>query len=140
MRLPAKRFHVFVYGTLRPGGFYFKRLVEGLGVLSTPAWVSGELYKLDPGYPGLRPGERRVEGDVLSFDEPSLLDQLDELEGYDPQNPEAGEYKRGQIEAFAMSGAALGEVAVYWILPERLKELNGTPIDKWTVGEFGNDE
>lgn len=136
MSLPDAQFHVFVYGTLRPGGYFYRKLVAGRAVTETRAWVKGALYSLDPGYPGLRPGEARVEGDVLSFDDAELMDQLDELEGYDAEDPEDGEYLRGTVEACDADGRGLGEVSVYWILPQKLDELNGEPIEDWSTDGY----
>jgi gamma-glutamylcyclotransferase (GGCT)/AIG2-like uncharacterized protein YtfP len=140
MALPEARYHVFVYGTLRPGGYFYRKLVAGRSVEATSAWVQGTLYALDPGYPGLLPGENRVEGSILSFNDPDLLDQLDDLEGYDAEAPEEGEYERGEIDAFTPDGTALGRVFVYWILPQRLEEYQGREVEKWSVDDFGKSE
>lgn len=133
MTLPKARHHVFVYGTLRPGGYYHRRLVDGEAVIATPAWVRGTLYVLDPGYPGLRPGNARVEGDVLSFEDDALLARLDKLEGFDPRDPASpdSEYTRERCEAFSLEGQPRGEVWAYWILPSRLSQYNGHVVEHW---------
>lgn len=133
MSLPSARFHLFVYGTLRPGGYYHRRLVAGHEVKETAAWVRGQLYALAPGYPGMTAGDRRVEGDILSFDDEGLLQTLDQLEGFDPLNPSslAGEYTRELCPAFAPDGASLGQVWAYWMLPSRLREYEGRPVERW---------
>lgn len=136
MCLPDARFHVFVYGTLRPGGYFYKKVVAGRAVEATPAVVEGALYALEPGYPGLRPGERPVEGTVLSFSDASLMAQLDELEGYDPECPLDGEYVRGMITARRLDGGLLGDVSVYWIRPEKLIEYRGQRIDNWSIDSY----
>lgn len=133
MPLPPARHHVFVYGTLRPGGFYHRRLVAGHPVIATPAWTRGQLYALSPGYPGLRPGENRVAGDVLSFDDDGLLRALDELEGFDPAHPDApdGEYTRERCPVAAADGSPLGEAWAYWIRPERLEAYAARAVTAW---------
>ncbi|MFP4281656.1 MAG: gamma-glutamylcyclotransferase [Opitutales bacterium] len=131
MSLPDARHHVFVYGTLRPGGYYHRRLVEGRPVEATPARVRGALYALAPGYPGMRPGDRWVAGEVLSFDADELLGALDELEGYASADPAGGEYERASCEAWTPDGTLLGTVWAYWILPAKLIEYEGRPVERW---------
>ena len=142
MSLPSARHHVFVYGTLRPGGYYHRRLVEGHPVVTTSAWVRGQLYALSPGYPGMTPGERRVEGEVLSFDDDGLLAALDRLEGYDPNRPVSAdfEYTRESCEVFSADGVSLGRVEAYWILPSRLSEYSAGPrgsLEPFFCGDDG---
>jgi gamma-glutamylcyclotransferase (GGCT)/AIG2-like uncharacterized protein YtfP len=142
MALPDLSHHVFVYGTLRPGGYYHRRLLAGKPVTATPAWVRGRLYALSPGYPGLRPGENRVEGEVLSFACDGILAALDALEGFDPADPLSlkGEYTRGLCEAFAPEGPLLGKVWVYWILPSRLSEYAARAVERWDHRALEVDE
>jgi gamma-glutamylcyclotransferase (GGCT)/AIG2-like uncharacterized protein YtfP len=95
--------------------------------------VRGRLYALSPGYPGLRPGLQKVEGDVLSFDDDALFAQLDHLEGFDPSRPvsEDFEYTREPCEAFSPEGTSLGTVWAYWILPSRLSHYEAIAVERW---------
>jgi gamma-glutamylcyclotransferase (GGCT)/AIG2-like uncharacterized protein YtfP len=70
-----------VYGTLRPGGrayaaFGLAQRTRHLG----PCRIAGRIVDLG-GYPGLLPGDEAVAGDLLGFDDPALLDELDAYEG-----------------------------------------------------------
>ena len=60
-------------------------------------FVYGELYDLD-GYPGAVPdsnSKNRIAGMVLELpSDESILRQLDEYEGYDPEAPETSEFVR----------------------------------------------
>lgn len=76
----------FVYGTLRPGGRYW-RAVRRFVVDYEPAWIEGfALYDLPEGYPAIEPGEGRVFGDILYIrqgDEDAAQKVLDDIEGVD---------------------------------------------------------
>lgn len=97
---------VFVYGTLKPGGRYWRRFCRGRVKSCFPAWVSGKLYELEAGYPALLERERGEEsngeqafGFVLTFasgDAEAVLHELDELEGYaaDFHDSPDNEYRR----------------------------------------------
>ncbi len=80
---------LFVYGTLKPGGSnYF--LAKGV-IHSESAQLDGyNLLHFDPeGYPAIVPGEGRVYGVVLTFeDNEAALPALDALEGLDSNPPE----------------------------------------------------
>ncbi len=70
-----------VYGTLRPDGrayaaFGLAQRTRHLG----PCQIAGRIVDLG-GYPGLLPGDEAVAGDLLAFDDPALLDELDAYEG-----------------------------------------------------------
>jgi gamma-glutamylcyclotransferase (GGCT)/AIG2-like uncharacterized protein YtfP len=70
-----------VYGTLRPGGrahaaFGLAERTRHLG----PCRIAGRIVDLG-GYPGLLAGNEAVAGDLLGFDDPALLDELDAYEG-----------------------------------------------------------
>ncbi len=90
--------YLFAYGSLQPG--FAPDEVAGAAAKLRPVsrgFVYGELYELD-GYPGVVPNpqsKNRISGTVLELPEdPALLSQLDEYEGYDPQEPAASEFVR----------------------------------------------
>jgi gamma-glutamylcyclotransferase (GGCT)/AIG2-like uncharacterized protein YtfP len=130
-------FQVFVYGTLKPGGFYWPHFCEGKVSSATPAKIYGELYDLHVGYPGVfMRGTSWVHGYILSFRELKDFKQLDVLEGYEPNRPlEANEYVRLQVECFNTEGKALGKVWAYQMTEATYKEFSGTRIDAgvWPV-------
>jgi gamma-glutamylcyclotransferase (GGCT)/AIG2-like uncharacterized protein YtfP len=95
--------HLFVYGTLMIGvesrmAGLLQRNSEWLGAASIP----GVLYDLGkyPGAQWIPEHTERIYGQVFRLDEPLfLLQHLDEYEGIDPQNPDAGEYIRKFVPA-----------------------------------------
>ncbi len=81
--------HIFVYGTLKPGGSNYA-LARGV-THTAPAYLEGyELLHFDPeGYPAMVPGVGRVYGVVLTFEAiEAALPALDALEGTDLSPPE----------------------------------------------------
>lgn len=127
---------VFVYGTLKPGGHYWPRYAEGKVAAHQPARVRGLLYHLRPGYPGLVEGKGWAQGILLTLKDEAALHGMDELEGYAPGRPEAeNDYQRRRVECWDEAGRSLGEVWVYLMLPDKIHELGGVPVE----GETWND-
>jgi gamma-glutamylcyclotransferase (GGCT)/AIG2-like uncharacterized protein YtfP len=127
---------VFVYGTLKPGGYYWPRYAEGKVAAHQPARVRGLLYHLHPGYPGLAEGEGWARGVLLTLKDESALRGMDELEGYAPDRPAPeNDYQRHRVECWDEAGRSLGEVWVYLMLPDKIRELGGVPVE----GETWND-
>lgn len=125
---------VFVYGTLKPGGYYYRQYCQGKTITETPAWVYGQLYDLPLGYPGMTLGRDRVYGYWLTFTDEQLLTALDALEDYDPVGkPEENFYTRQWLEGFTEQGQSLGYAWVYVMEPERVTSLKGTylPTGIW---------
>ena len=117
---------VFVYGTLKPGEGNYQRLCVGKVVEEKEAYTFGELYDLNPGYPGLTPGRNKVRGFILTFPEPEILRDLDYLEDYNPQAPlEENEYYRQEIETYDLSGESLGAAWVYLMTWAKVKQYQG---------------
>ncbi len=90
--------YLFAYGTLQPGSApgEIAEAAAKLRVIGR-GFVYGELYDLD-GYPGAVPdsnSKNRIAGMVLELpSDESILRQLDEYEGYDPEAPETSEFVR----------------------------------------------
>ncbi|MBT2185574.1 gamma-glutamylcyclotransferase [Sphingobium sp. H33] len=65
--------------------------------------VTGRLYHLGD-YPGLVTGPHGlVHGELVSFEDPGLIEELDAYELYDPENPTGSEYRRIEVDLL-MSG------------------------------------
>ncbi|MFI6942867.1 gamma-glutamylcyclotransferase family protein [Streptomyces sp. NPDC050418] len=91
MRLPF-----FVYGTLRPGEYNYRRCLEGHTAATEPAHWQGALLYDGPGYPYAIEGEGTVHGDLITptpSSYPQLLALLDRLEDYVPGDPH-NDYER----------------------------------------------
>lgn len=125
---------VFVYGTLKPGEANHHYCKDHL-LKAEAAFVYGQLYDLPLGYPAMTAGQEPVYGFLLAFAEPSILNQLDELEDYDPRRPaEQNEYMRVQTTAFDLQKTDLGLVWVYQMRLELVQKARGVPLPhgRWT--------
>lgn len=122
---------VFVYGTLKPGGHYWPQFCEGKVSVVEPAKIRGELYDLHVGYPGvfLR-GSSWVQGYVLTFPKRADFEQLDVLEGYEPdRSAELNEYVRCRVECFSHEGKPLCEAWGYEMTEATFRQFSGTRIE-----------
>ncbi|MEU3555758.1 gamma-glutamylcyclotransferase family protein [Streptomyces fragilis] len=106
----TERLPVFVYGTLRPGGFYHPSYLLGRTTAEEPATLRGAVLHEGPGYPyaleqdgaeigagtdagagtdvDVEPGV--VHGELMTLVEDGyerVLDALDQLEEYRPGDP-----------------------------------------------------
>jgi len=97
---------VFIYGTLKLGAANFDRYCGNKVVNSHRADIYGELYDLPrSGYPGAIHGIRKVYGFVLSFNDITILQELDELEDYDPRRqPVENDYTRELVTTYPLIG------------------------------------
>ena len=107
---------VFVYGTLRRGGRNDIYRYQPLPRFVTNARIRGRLYHLGR-YPGLALGQGDwVQGEVYEV-APSVLVQLDHLEGLLPQP--TGEYHRRSVRVDTPSGTL--QCLLYEIDPSRIQ-------------------
>ncbi|MGR3764609.1 gamma-glutamylcyclotransferase [Rossellomorea sp. NS-SX7] len=126
--------NVFVYGTLRRHEENHS-LLKDTQLRVEQAWVDGELYDTDRGYPALKEGDGTVYGEVYKIDD-ELLAKLDEIEDYiegreeNLYNRQLRQVKtdRGTIEAF-----------VYYGLEEKLFQTK-IPSGDWKVHQFINEK
>lgn len=117
---------VFTYGTLKPGNVYFQQYCVGRVAEIAPAIALGNLFSLPLGYPAMTEGKSYVHGFVLSFSDTAILQELDELEGYQVgRSPELNEYDRQLIEVFSPNLTSIGYVWTYVMTSERAKSLGG---------------
>lgn len=140
---------VFVYGTLKPGEQYYDRYCAGKVIQQQQAMAYGELFDFPQlGYPAMTTGSSRVYGVVLTFADASSLEQLDELEDYQPNRPpEQNEYIRVPIETFSpdisdhsnsldhpSDDQSLGWAWVYLMERRQAEQLGGVrvPQGNWT--------
>jgi gamma-glutamylcyclotransferase (GGCT)/AIG2-like uncharacterized protein YtfP len=83
---------VFVYGTLMRGLSRHHYMSDGR--FEGEASAKGRLISLGE-YPALLDGAGTVRGELYSFDDLAVaLDVLDDVENFDPANPEGSEYVR----------------------------------------------
>ena len=126
---------VFVYGTLQPGEKYHQPYCGGWVIAAEPAEVQGQLYHLPLGYPGLTAGEDRVYGSLLSFDNPDILQRLDELEDYSSQRKSSENlYQRERTKVLSPNSTELGEAWIYRMALSRIQAIGGIylPEGRWS--------
>ncbi|MEO0532973.1 MAG: gamma-glutamylcyclotransferase family protein [Cyanobacteria bacterium P01_A01_bin.123] len=117
---------VFVYGTLKPGEAYYDQFCGGYQISCIPALTRGKLYSLPVGYPAMADGEDWVQGVLLSFDAPSLLEALDELEDYQRDRaPENNEYQREKRPVCTMNHQPLAQAWMYLMTSVRVQQMGG---------------
>jgi gamma-glutamylcyclotransferase (GGCT)/AIG2-like uncharacterized protein YtfP len=120
---------VFVYGTLKPGGYYYGQYCDGRVIESFAAIAYGTLFDLPMGYPAVAPGNHPVHGVVLCFADTALLDMLDDLEDYVPgRSPDENEYNRHLIDVFAPEGDPLGTAWIYMMDTDKALAFGGTVV------------
>lgn len=119
-------FKVFVYGTLKPGGKYYKIFCEGKTIEERKCWTKGCLFALTFGYPAMIKGDNQVFGYLLSFTSFKDLENLDKLEGYSgiPNSP-LNEYEREKIMVYDESNAPLEEAWTYFMTQEKVDSFQG---------------
>lgn len=132
---PLAPLKIFVYGTLKPGEVNYRLYCEGKVADAQEAIAFGQLFSLPAGYPAMTDGEDLVYGTLLSFSEESILQDLDQLEGFDPQRPELeNEYQRKVTEVYDLNHQLLGTCWTYVMTTSQTRALNGIRITegKWT--------
>jgi gamma-glutamylcyclotransferase (GGCT)/AIG2-like uncharacterized protein YtfP len=135
---------VFVYGTLKPGEENYLSYCAGKVVETLPAFAIGKLFGLPQAYPAMTLGDSAVYGYLLSFADCEVLNDLDELEDYQPSRQKSKNlYNRQQIEIFDLKGdvttlpqyRSLGLGWVYLMEASLVFQLGGTPQDDgWWSG------
>lgn len=110
--------HVFVYGSLRPGGWN-QRVLEPFVAQMEPGWLDGMvLYQVDERYPGIVHGAGVVRGELVRVRPEraeAALAALDRLEEYfgpgDPRN----EYERELVAVRTESGERVSAWVYRWL-------------------------
>jgi gamma-glutamylcyclotransferase (GGCT)/AIG2-like uncharacterized protein YtfP len=127
---------VFVYGTLKPGEANYQKYCAGKVKAAQRAFVFGQLFALPMGYPGMTLGEGQVQGYLLSLKNSRILEELDDLEGYQASRQIAENlYNRQYIEIFDLQGLCLSWAWAYFMTPDKVLQLGGFPqADGWWSG------
>lgn len=134
MKLPSTT-DIFVYGTLKPAEANYKFYCQGKTLSEISAYTLGDLYALPIGYPAMTLGNNKVSGFVLSFDDSSILDALDLLEGYQPQQALAfNEYYRLRVPVYCLEENAIAQAWAYFMTPKKVMQYQGikVPSGYWT--------
>ena len=126
---------MFVYGTLKPGEANFSAYCAGKIRFQTPAYTWGELYALSPGYPTMTEGKSKVQGFLLSFNDPNILKSLDYLEGYQALRANhLNEYYRASVPVYSLSDRLLGQAWAYYMTLAKVRKYQGIKLARgiWT--------
>ncbi|PSN17164.1 hypothetical protein C7271_19195 [filamentous cyanobacterium CCP5] len=128
-------FHVFVYGTLKPGERAYPIFCQPYVLKAQPALVQGRLYALPEGYPAMTQEPGWVQGYRLGFGDRAVLNALDEFEDYFPNHPEASLYQRLTIPTFSLDQTPLGPAWGYVMPLPKVRDLGGRPLTRgiWTA-------
>ncbi|MGG6264706.1 gamma-glutamylcyclotransferase family protein [Leptolyngbya sp. AN03gr2] len=122
---------VFVYGTLKPDESNYFLCVDRV-TSSKPAIVHAALYDLPFGYPAIVPGDGITHGYLLTFDDPKILEILDEYEQHEPEAiapyGSDNDYERRELEVFDFNGTRIGMAWAYVMKLEQVDRLGGIRI------------
>lgn len=128
---------IFVYGTLKPGERNYQHYCDR-AILVQEAIAYGKLYHLPMGYPAaIFPACYLVRGYLLTFDDLTVLQALDELEDYDPRQPISQNlYQRSQIEVYNLKFESLGKAWTYAMSQQNIDAYGGVLIGNgWWTGK-----
>lgn len=131
--------HVFVYGTLKKGGYYSHGFNKERVSVTPAKMVGGTMYNLG-GFPGLvLGGNDIVNGELHLYKEFSkVVRRLDRIEGFRKQNYECNLYNKHVVEVETQDGRTV-KAMVYTINTHRInlkgceKVENGT----WLIEKKG---
>jgi gamma-glutamylcyclotransferase (GGCT)/AIG2-like uncharacterized protein YtfP len=135
MKSESSTLDVFVYGTLKPGEANFSAYCGGKVITQTPAYTWGELYALSVGYPAMTEGKNKVQGMLLSFCDRQILQNLDQLEGYQAhREKDLNEYYRASVEVYSLGDCLVRHAWAYFMTLAKVKRYQGIklPSGIWT--------
>ena len=95
---------IFVYGGLMRG-FDLHHYLAGATFVGE-GWVAGRLVSVGR-YPGLLDGDGQVSGEIYRLEDAASLEALDDLEEFDPADPERSEYLRIVRDVHGENGATV---------------------------------
>lgn len=131
---------VFVYGTLKPGGFYWPEFCEGKVLRYWRARARGRVFHLPIGYPAsVFGGDGWIQGFVLEMADVDAMKGLDVLEGFQPGRGEKNDYRRLRVEVVNVESSETDEVWSYEMELDKILEAGGTPVESgdWK-GDFSS--
>lgn len=127
MEQAAKR-PFFVYGTLLPDQPNFHLWESAVTAMEPATFLGGRLHDMGF-YPMLitAAAAEKVQGMVITVDPAhytAVLQRLDELEGYNPEQPDSSAYQRKPVEV----QLANGRTQIAWIYLGQPQFVRGTPL------------
>ena len=141
--------NVFAYGTLQPGGRFHDEICGAQQFTASEAWIHGRLFDFpDRGYPAaVEDPHVKVYGCLLQFETAGadILAALDQLEGYNPQAPEADNlYYRTVVDVRLIHGQDRPHTEIvsawcYFMHAAQVKVYGGIQVDtgRWAQSAAG---
>jgi gamma-glutamylcyclotransferase (GGCT)/AIG2-like uncharacterized protein YtfP len=119
---------VFIYGTLKKNGENHSLIKKEKFI--TPAYIHGYLYDLGVGVPAVEIENTRdkVYGELYEIDD-DFIDELDEFEGFSPDNAEDSIYSRVEVEVLTDDRKTY-QAQVYAMDQTQLSRFFAVPIKK----------
>ncbi len=119
-----KSMKVFTYGLLKPGSDFFNKELKEKVTKIEHAYVQGILSGVKgKDYSGILEGQGKVDGKLLTFEDDTLLESIDDYED------EGKIYKRVEYDvytwdpAFPVNRLTPEKAWVYFLIPEFANEL-----------------
>ncbi len=133
---PTDPLPFFVYGTLLPDQPNFFVWGEDIAHLEPATFYGGRLYDMGF-YPMLIAAEAdtAVSGQLITplpAQYQAVCQRLDELEGYDPDQPESSDYQRKQVEVVVGDGRSQN-AWVYLGQPQFVTDKPEVPNGRWAA-------
>ncbi|MDL4842281.1 gamma-glutamylcyclotransferase family protein [Aquibacillus rhizosphaerae] len=120
---------VFVYGTLRNKEDNHHYLKDAT-MVSSECWTYGKLYDVGCGYPAMiNDNHNKVYGELYEVNDKEL-NQLNELEGYEENNPESNLYDRVVKEIY--TEGVTYQAFTYIFTAEQISELLEIKSGDWS--------
>lgn len=128
---------VVFYGSLMRGLGTTERLgVDARIRFVGPCTVAGELYDLGD-WPGLRPGNGRVVGEIHALLDDAVLGVLDGFEDYDAMHPRESMYLRERVPLLDTGGGDTAWTYVYNQVPDASTRIPHGDWRRWLAERGG---
>ncbi|MGK7932640.1 MAG: gamma-glutamylcyclotransferase [Microcystaceae cyanobacterium] len=139
--IPHSQLSIFVYGTLKPKETNYARYCQEKVIFAVKAYTWGEIYHLKRlGYPAMTQGKTKVQGYLLTFEDVTVLQDLDRLEGYQEQRSLSdnleNQYNRYVIDVYEpLSNKNLGKAWAYFMEISKIQFYQGEWLSsgEWTT-------
>ncbi|MGD1918809.1 MAG: gamma-glutamylcyclotransferase [Pleurocapsa sp.] len=82
-------------------------------------------------------GEKKIQGVLLTFKNPGVLNNLDRLEGYQPKQPESlNEYYRSLVLVNSLNNQPIDRAWAYFMTLEKVRQYQGILVESncWKGG------
>jgi len=116
---------VFVYGTLKRGGYFHNVLLNSRFI--GEGTVEGQLYNIG-NFPGLVQGKGEVKGELYELGSETSLERLDHIEGFFAESPHKSLFVRKQRNIKVND-----EIHLTWVYYFNMDVSDKERIEVWDV-------